>query len=169
VRLSPLKKRLLSVAFLPLCLLFTAGCNRGAHPSQIGKPAPDFTVSDGGRNLSLSSYRGKVVVLNFWASWCAPCVEEMPSLDALQRQLPQIAVLGVSTDEDAAAYHQFLTEHRIGFVTIRDGSQRSNGDFGTFRFPETYVIDPHGMIQRKFIGAQVWTTPEIIYYLSHLK
>jgi cytochrome c biogenesis protein CcmG/thiol:disulfide interchange protein DsbE len=160
---------LLPVVVLSLCLLFAAGCDRGQHPTQIGNPAPDFSVSEGGRAMRLSSYRGKVVVLNFWASWCAPCIEEIPSLDALQHQLPQIAVLGVSTDEDAAAYHQFLTDHPIGFVTIRDGSQHSNASFGTFRFPETYVIDPHGMIRRKFIGPQEWTTPEILGYLSNLK
>jgi cytochrome c biogenesis protein CcmG/thiol:disulfide interchange protein DsbE len=155
---------------LPLCcLFFTTGCGRGQHPTDIDKPAPDFNISDGGRDLRLNSYRGKVVVLNFWASWCAPCLEEIPSLDALQRQLPQIAVIGVSTDEDAAAYHQFLTDHHVGFTTIRDGSQRTNTSYGTLRFPETYVIDPHGNIRRKFIGPQVWATPEIVYYLAHLQ
>ncbi len=110
-----------------LPLLFAAGCDRGQHPTDIEKPAPDFAITDGGRDLQLSSYRGKVVVLNFWASWCLPCLEEFPSLDApAAPDAAKVAVLGVSTDEDAAAYHQFLAEHRVGFVTIRDASQRSN-------------------------------------------
>src|SRR5580700_10067439 len=66
--------------FLLSLLLAAAGCDRGDHPRQVGKPAPDFTISDGGRTLQLSSYRGRVVLLNFWASWCAPCVEEIPAL-----------------------------------------------------------------------------------------
>jgi cytochrome c biogenesis protein CcmG, thiol:disulfide interchange protein DsbE len=169
VRLSPLKKRLLSVAFLPLCLLFTAGCDRGQHPTVIERPAPDFTITDGNRTVSLHDYRGKTVVLNFWATWCAPCVEEIPSLSDLQRQLPQIVVLGVSIDEDAQAYRNFLTEHPISFVTIREGTQRTSTLYGTSLFPESYVIDAHGMIRRKFVNSQNWTTPEIIYYLSHLK
>jgi cytochrome c biogenesis protein CcmG, thiol:disulfide interchange protein DsbE len=154
---------------LPLCLLSATGCDdRGQHPTDINKPAPDFSITDGNRTVALHDYRGKTVVLNFWATWCAPCVEEIPSLDALQRELPQIAVIGVSIDEDANAYHQFLTEHHIGFTTVREGTQRTSNLYGTFLYPETYVIDAHGMIRRKFVNSQVWTTPEIVYYLSHL-
>jgi cytochrome c biogenesis protein CcmG, thiol:disulfide interchange protein DsbE len=156
-----------SVALLG-ALLFAAGCNRGDHPQQIGTPAPAFSIADGTRTVALNDYRGKILVLNFWATWCAPCIEEIPSLDQLQRAMPQIAVLGVSTDEDAAAYRQFLLDHPVNFATIRDGSQHSNDLFGTLRFPETYIIDRHGMIRRKFIGPQDWTTPEILQYLAHL-
>ena len=151
-----------------LSLLLAAGCDRGDHPRQIGKPAPDFTVVDGAHTVQLSSYRGKVVVLNFWATWCAPCIEEIPSLNELQRQMPQLVVLGVSVDQDEDAYRQFLNEHRINFTTIRDGQQHSNALFGTFVFPDTYVIDRKGEIRRKFINAQDWTSPEIVNYLSHL-
>ena len=156
-------------AFVILCsLLLAAGCDRGDHPTQLDKPAPDFTVAEGNRSFELKNYRGKVVVLNFWASWCAPCVEEIPSLNQLQRQMPQLVVLGVDVDEDPAAYHQFLAEHRVDFTTIRDAQRRTNTLYGTFRFPESYVIDRNGRIQRKFISAQDWTSPEILDYLSHL-
>ena len=151
-----------------LSLLLGAGCDRGDHPKQIGKPAPDFTLVDGRQTLQLSSYRGKVVVLNFWATWCPPCIEEIPSLNQLQRQMPQLVVLGVSMDEDADAYRQFLTEHQIDFMTIRDPARRINALYGTKRFPESYVIDRNGQIRRKFISAQDWTSPEIMNYLSHL-
>ena len=100
-----------------LSLVLASGCDRGDHPRQLGKPAPDFTVVDGSRSVQLSSYRGKVVVLNFWATWCAPCIEEIPSLNQLQRQMPQLVVLGVSVDQDEEAYRQFLSEHRINFTT----------------------------------------------------
>ena len=160
--------RSISSSVVVLSLLLAAGCDRGDHPEQIGNRAPDFTVADGNRSLQLSSYRGKVVVLNFWASWCAPCIEEIPSLNQLQREMPQLVVLGVDLDEDPTAYHQFLADHPIDFTTIRDAQRHSNALYGTFRFPESFVIDRRGQIRRKFISAQDWTSPEIVNYLSHL-
>ncbi|HVG26982.1 MAG TPA: TlpA disulfide reductase family protein [Acidobacteriaceae bacterium] len=145
-----------------------AGCDRGDHPEQIGRKAPVFAVSDGQSSVDLGKLRGQVVVLNFWASWCGPCVEEMPSLEELQRQLPQVKIVAVSTDEDAAAYERFLQQHSISLMTVRDAAQRSNAMYGTFRYPETYVIDKTGMIRRKFIGAQQWTSPEIVGFLKKL-
>ena len=156
-------------SYVVLCsLVLAAGCDRGDHPKQIDKPAPDFTISDGTRSLQLSSYRGKVVLLNFWASWCAPCVEEIPSLNQLQRQMPQLMVVGVDLDEDPEAYHRFLARHEVDFLTIRDPQQHSNALYGTHIYPETYAIDRNGQIRRKFIIVQDWTSPEIVDYLSHL-
>lgn len=154
---------------ISLVMLLTAGCDRGSHPGQIGAVAPTFSVSDGVHSVDLSKFHGEVVVLNFWATWCAPCVEELPSLVAMQRQLPQIKVLAISTDEDASAYRQFLVDHPISeLTTVRDGQQRSNALYNTFRYPETYVIDRNGIIRRKFIGPQDWTSPEIMAYLKKL-
>jgi peroxiredoxin len=160
--------RWISSSVVLLSLLLVAGCDRGDHPTHLGRPAPDFTLDEGGRRLQLSAYRGKVVVLNFWATWCPPCIEEIPSLNQLQRQMPQLVVLGVSVDKDAGAYRQFLADHRIDFTTIRDPQWHSNALYGTVRFPESYVIDRDGQIQRKFISAQDWTSPEILNYLSRL-
>lgn len=156
------------IALILPALLMAAGCDRSAHPRQAGRPAPDFTVSDSARTVHLADYRGKVVVLNFWATWCAPCIEELPSLTAMQQQLPQVQVLAVSTDEDAAAYRSFLSENKIGLLTVEDPAHHSSALYGTFRYPETYVIDQHGIIRRKFIGAQDWTNPEILEYLRRL-
>ena len=151
-----------------LVLLLAAGCDRGDHPKQLDKPAPNFTLIDGSQRVELSKYRGKVVVLNFWASWCAPCIEEIPSLNQLQQEMPQLVVLAVSVDQDEGAYRRFLATHRVDFTTIRDGDQRSNALYGTFVFPDTYIIDRNGRIRRKFINAQDWTSPEILHYLSQL-
>lgn len=161
--------RFLALAPLAATLALTAGCDRGNHPSQIGAPAPDFSIVDGARSLRLDQYRGKVVVLNFWASWCAPCIEELPSLTALQKEMPGIQVLAVSTDQDPAAYRQFLSDNPIHLLTINDPAQHSSNLYGSFRWPETYVIDPRGVIRRKFIGAQDWTSPEIVEYLHKLQ
>lgn len=153
----------------PRCLILlllasvalAAGCNRGAHPSQPGKSAPDFTVSDGTTSVHLASYRGQVVLLNFWASWCAPCVAETPSLLQLHHQMPKLVILGVSIDDDADAYRQFVKNRHIDFITVLDPSQSAPKLFHTEMWPETYLIDRRGVIRSKFIGAQDWADPEI--------
>ncbi len=152
-----------------LGVLLTAGCDRGQHPGQIGSVAPTFSVSDGLQIADLSKLRGKVVVLNFWATWCAPCIEELPSLMELQRRMPNVAIVAISTDEDTAAYKRFLSEHSIQLRTINDSTQKVNPMYGTFRYPETYVIDRKGVLRRKFIGPQTWTSPEIMEYLAKLE
>lgn len=144
------------------------GCDRGAHPAQTGQVAPDFTVADGTTRVHLASYRGRVVLLNFWATWCAPCVVEMPSLLALHRAQPDLAVLAVSIDEDPDAYSSFLSERHVDLITVRDPSQSAAKLFHTEMWPETYVIDRKGIIRRKFIGAQDWTSPEIRNFLLNL-
>jgi peroxiredoxin len=151
-------------------LLALSGCYSGSRPPRIGTAAPDFTVQDADRSVTLSSLRGKVVVLNFWATWCPPCVEEMPSLLQMQRKMKDkgVTVLAVSVDEDPGAYHKFLIDHGVDFLTVRDADQKSNNLYGTFRFPETYVIDKNGVMRRKFIGPVDWTQPEVVEFLSKL-
>lgn len=144
------------------------GCDRGSHPEQLGTRAPMFALNDGVHSVDLNKLHGHVVLLNFWASWCPPCVEELPSLEQLQRDLPQVQIVAVSMDEDPAAYQRFLKKYSVSLLTVRDGDQRSNGMYGTFRPPETYVIDKDGVIRRKFIGPQEWTSPEIVSYLKKL-
>jgi cytochrome c biogenesis protein CcmG/thiol:disulfide interchange protein DsbE len=158
----------LSIAAI-LCLAL-AGCDRGSKPAMIGSSAPDFTVQDSDRTVSLHDFRGKVVVLNFWATWCPPCIEEMPSLVAMQRQLgDRVTVLAVSTDVNADDYQRFVQSRKLQLLTVRDGAQKSNALYGTFGFPETYVIDGRGIVRRKFIGPVEWTKPEIVNYLLRLK
>jgi len=136
----------------------------------VGNPAPEFTVTDADRTVSLKDLRGKVVVLNFWATWCPPCVEEMPSLVRLQREMKDkgVTVLAVSLDEDARQYRTFLEKNHVDLLTVRDPQQKSNELYGTFKFPETYVIDRQGVLRRKFIGPVDWTKPDIVDYLSKL-
>src|SRR4051812_35068691 len=90
------------------------GCERGSVPALVGKPAPDFTVQDSSSRISLRDFRGKIVVLNFWATWCPPCVEEMPSLLAMQKELKdRVVVLAVSTDDSNSEYEKFVREHGL--------------------------------------------------------
>ena len=149
-------------------MLLVAGCDRGSHPHQIGTVAPNFTVSDGVQTVELSKYRGHIVILNLWATWCPPCIEELPSLIQLQRQMPNVIVIAISQDEDEAVYHRFLVQNHIDFLTVRDPTTRINRLYGTLQIPESYVIDKDGMLRRKFVSAQDWTSPEIIAYLKKL-
>jgi len=153
---------------LVLGTLLVTGCDRGSHPGNIDKPAPQFVLSDGTRTADLSKLRGRIVVLNLWATFCAPCIEELPSLLALQRQMPDVAVVAVSMDQDPDIYRRFLVEHHVDVLTVRDGDQRVNALYGTVQIPETYIIDRQGVLRRKFIGAQNWTSPEITGYLAKL-
>jgi cytochrome c biogenesis protein CcmG/thiol:disulfide interchange protein DsbE len=148
--------------------LLVAGCDRGSHPGNIDKPAPQFVMGDGIRTVDLSKLRGRVVVLNLWATWCAPCIEELPSLLALQKQMPDLAIVAVSMDQDPDVYKRFLVEHHVDVLTVRDEDQKVNALYGTVQIPETYIIDKQGVLRRKFIGAQVWTSPEITSYLSRM-
>jgi peroxiredoxin len=153
-----------------LLLLALSGCYTGSRPPRIGSNAPDFTVQDAQNKVTLSQLRGQVVVLNFWATWCAPCVEEVPSLVAMQRRMKDkgVTVLAVSVDVDENAYRQFVKDHNVNLLTVRDPDQKSNALYGTSKFPETYIIDRNGVMRRKFIGAVDWTEPEITDFLSKL-
>jgi len=149
-------------------VLFCLGCNTGSHPPRIGSAAPGFTITDAQHTVSLEQLRGKPVVLNFWATWCPPCIEEMPSLLQLHKELgSQVTILAVSEDADEAAYREFLQQHGVDLLTVRD-SKHENEVYGTFKFPETFIIDRNGKIVRKFIGAADWTSRDIIDYLNKL-
>jgi cytochrome c biogenesis protein CcmG/thiol:disulfide interchange protein DsbE len=110
------------------------------------------------------------VVLNFWASWCGPCVEETPALITLQQRIARRngVILGVSIDEDAAAYAKFVKDQGINFPTWNDPSAKIAHDYGTSMWPETYVIDRKGKIARKIIGPQDWNSPEMLAYFDNL-
>ena len=160
-------------AFLfSVIILFFAltGCYSGTRPPHIGTSAPEFTVQDSDRKVSLQEFRGKIIVLNFWATWCPPCVEEMPSLVQMQQKMKSkgVEVVAVSVDVDQGAYQNFLKSYRVDLLTVRDPEQKSNNLYGTFKFPETYIIDRQGVLRRKFIGAIDWGQPEILEYLAKL-
>jgi peroxiredoxin len=149
-------------------LALLPACNRGAHPAQTGQPAPDFTVADGTTTVRLANYRGQVVLVNFWATWCQPCVMELPSLLELHHDMPNLAILAVSVDEDPDAYSHFVARRHVDLITVRDPGETAAKLFRTEQWPETYVIDRKGIIRRKFVGAQDWSSPEIRNFLKNL-
>jgi cytochrome c biogenesis protein CcmG/thiol:disulfide interchange protein DsbE len=158
-----------------IILVFALPSYRQGEASVAGKRAEDFLLDLAGKPSHLSDLRGKVVVLNFWASWCQPCVEEAPTLNRLQKYIASRngVILGVAADENPAAYEKFLHDQGVVFPTYRDPSTKDNHSpialtYGTSMYPETYVIDRHGKIARKFIGFQQWDSPDMLAYFDAL-
>lgn len=138
---------------------------------EAGDRAPGFTLTtDTGQGIDLEDYRGKYVLLNFWATWCPPCIQETPSLNQLHQELSDqgLIVLGVSVDEDLSAYNAFLDRFGISFPTVRDPSRSVASQYGTHLYPESYLIDPEGYVVRKYVGAENWMRPEVVNYLRSL-
>jgi peroxiredoxin len=137
----------------------------------VGDKAPDFQITaDNGRPLARSNFGGRLLVLNFWATWCPPCIEEMPSLDKFQRRLANsgVVVAGVSVDTNERAYRELLRKTNVSFLTARDPEARISSSYGTFKFPETYVIDGKGTVLRKIVGPTDWMAPEMLSYIQSL-
>jgi len=153
-----------------LASVLCSGCYSGSRPPHVGSPAKEFTVADSDHSVSLNQYRGQVVLVNFWATWCPPCVEELPSLMTLQERMKErgLVVVGVSIDVDGDAYHRFLKLHNINFVTVRDPEQKVASMYGTSGWPETYIIDRQGVLRRKFVGPVDWNAPDVIAFLSRM-
>ena len=133
-----------------------------AIPSMLtGKPAPDFSLTlFDGRTVRLSDFRGKVVFLNFWASWCPPCRAEARLLEqSWQRYKDQgVVFLGVDIQDTEEAARRFIQEFGITYMNGRDPKNRIAIDFGVYGIPETFFIDRDGQITYKHIGALGWET-----------
>ncbi|HXJ87747.1 MAG TPA: TlpA disulfide reductase family protein [Candidatus Binatia bacterium] len=152
------------------CLTLMAGCYSGSRPPHVGTAARDFSVQDSDHQVSLNQFRGQVVILNFWATWCPPCEQELPSLMDMQNRLRGrgVIVLGVSIDVDGDAYHRFLKERNVNFVTVRDPKQKVANMYGTSMWPESYVIDRQGVLRRKIVGPINWNSPDVMQFLNQL-
>ena len=159
-----------SMAFAAAVLwVFTMSSFRQGEPSVAGTKAEDFAVQVAGRQARLSDFRGKLVVLNFWASYCASCVEEIPDLDRLQQRIRSRGgvVIGVSVDENCSGYDNFLQKHPVAFQTVCEPTNKKVSlDYGTVMIPETYVIDRQGRIDRKIVGPQRWDSPTMLAYFD---
>lgn len=136
-----------------------------------GQPVPDFDLAadDGGR-VRLSDFRNKILVVNFWATWCPPCVAEMPSLDRFRQMFAGrgVEVLAISVDDDEKAYRNFLTQHKLRLKTVRDPEKKISALYGTFKYPESYVVDREGRLLRKIVGPAEWTSDEMMSLFQDL-
>jgi peroxiredoxin len=132
-----------------------------------GSLANDFALKNlKGEQVRLSDLRGKVVVVDFWATWCVPCVEEMPSLQEFQDQYPEIVVLGIDQNEGADLVRSFLEGKGINYPILLDANAKVAGSYKVFMLPTTFFIDQEGMIRFRHYG--IMTPDQIAYYLRIL-
>jgi len=137
-----------------------------------GKAMPEFqmTTLDGKQVKSHSQFAGKVIVLNVWATWCPPCIKEMPDLIRLSRLLPanKFTVIGLAADENADDVRAFVAKNKIPFPIFWDkgGNQVAGPRLGTFKYPETYIINRRGVLIEKVIGGFPWASPQMVSILN---
>jgi peroxiredoxin len=137
-----------------------------------GARAPQFTLPDlNGKKVSLDDYRGRVVLLNIWATWCGPCVEEMPSMEKLHQALKdeKFVILAVSIDEAGAdVVRPFMKKNKLSFPALIDSAGSINELYQTAGVPESFIIDQQGRILEEIIGPRDWASPRVISYFRSL-
>ena len=135
------------------------------------KAAPQVAFSDaGGRRFALSDFKGRYVLLNLWATWCGPCVAELPALATLSRHAPGLRVIAVDVGRDTPAQADaFLKSHKAGRLgTFVDTDITMVRKFGAYGLPMTVLIDPKGNVIAKAEGPAEWATPEAVAYFKHI-
>ncbi len=138
----------------------------------VGDSAPVFTFPGlDGKMVSLTDYRGKVVFLNIWATWCLPCREEMPSMEKLYQKLKgeDFEILAVSIDVTGAkAVGPFMKEYGLSFPALLDTRGTIQNLYGTTGIPESYIIGREGFVEEIVIGPKDWSTPEVVRFFREL-
>ncbi len=132
-------------------------------------PALDFAaVNVAGKTVRLSDYKGQTVLLNFWATWCVPCMDEMPALDRLTQQLKgqKVKVLALDLQEPADKVQQFARNHKFGFDLLMDPAGEISNYYGVVRIPLTYIIDAKGNVLWRALGARQWDSPDAVKFIQ---
>jgi thiol-disulfide isomerase/thioredoxin len=164
-------KRLVAIALL-FSIITLAGCSRKEEPQAAleGSVAPDFTVRDlVGKETRLSDLKGEVVLVNFWATWCPPCREEIPSMAALNVLMSgkPFRMLAISIDEGGKdAVEAFFKQSKTSLPAYLDNSGAIGKVYGITGVPETFVIDRKGVIIKKVVGPLDWNAPEVVKFLN---
>jgi len=160
---------LLLCSLMAFLLFFVAGCeNIGglgkAKRMEIGKPAPDFVLQDAsGKTWKLSSLKGKVVFVNFWATWCKPCRDEMPSMAALNKAMADkpFQMLSIVFNDDLDMAKSFAQRLGAMFPVLGNPDQELTQAYMITGVPETFLVDADGILRHKFIGPYDWNSREM--------
>ncbi len=163
-RAAPSKPVIVLASVVILALVFSVVWLQSSkyEPLTVGMPAPDFELPNlGDDTVRLSDFRGKVVFLNFWATWCKPCREEMPSMEVLHQSLQKdgLVVLAVSIDRVTTKQDipPFVKSLNLTFPILVDSWGQTDKRYKLMGVPETYIIDQEGVLQEKIIGPRDWT------------
>jgi len=152
-------------ARLGLAALLLALAAGGAEAVERGDPAPGFSLPalQGSGSVSLAAHRGKLVYLDFWASWCPPCLSSLPQLEALRRELPadRVQIVAVNLDKEPAKARQFLAQHPIGYPSGSDPQGRTPESYGLETMPTSYLIDSQGVVRYVHEGFRKGDIDEI--------
>lgn len=155
----------LYIILIFILLTFISGNANLAFAETAGSLAPDFILNDiNGKKITFSDSRGKVILLNFWATWCVPCREELPSLNNLYLELKDkgLLVLAISVDISEKPVRSFVSEKRIVFPILIDKDKEVYFDkYAVFGLPTTFLIDKNGIIVEKIMGERDWNSPQI--------
>ncbi len=149
-----------------LCLPFLASSSpaQAAEQVKMNASAPDFSLPDlGGKEISLSSLKGKVVLLSFWSIYCQPCRQEMPMIETLYQKYKNagLEVVGVNIDrEPLATVQNFVNENRVTFSILLDRERKVMRTYRAHFLPSTFLLDRNGTIVDKVVGLRDWSTPE---------
>jgi len=165
---------LVVLAAVTVVLFFVLSQKQRFTPVVAGNKAPDFTLPDlKGNPVSLNGFKGKVVFLNFWATWCKPCEEEMPSMqllyNALKSQNQPFEIVAVSIDsEGPEVVQKFIERYNITFTVLHDRKGRIKDTYKTTGVPETFIIDQRGIIAEKVWGPRDWRTRDSVKTITDL-
>jgi peroxiredoxin len=166
---------LVFLAVAGLLILFSLKQNNSYlnySPLKTGLPAPNFTLSGlDDKMVSLSDYRGTVVLLNIWATWCPPCVDEMPSMERLYKELKgeNFEILAVSIDSlGTKAVAPFMKKYNLAFPALMDPDGTITALYQTTGVPESFIVNQEGILIKKIIGPRDWATPEVIGFFRDL-
>ncbi len=159
------------LAFAGIIPFFSSG---GSSPSEAplaklesGTMAPDFTLPDmDGNSVKLSDFRGKVVVFNYWATWCDPCIEEMPMFEAYHKQYPDLVMLGLDQQESKAKVQAFLAEHELTYPILLDSQADAASKYKVVLLPTTIFVDEKGEVRFRHYG--IMSEDQLVYYLTTL-
>jgi peroxiredoxin len=147
---------------LSLGVLWALSGDRSSAPADVGAPAPVFRLPDlEGAEVGLADFRGQVVLVNFWATWCKPCEDEMPAMERLYQDLsPEgFELLAVSVDAGIEEVRAFQERLRLSFPILHDGDKEASDRYQSSRYPESFLVDRDGTLVARFIGPREWDTP----------